>query len=59
MSISSAIIAGDAKSVRERLVAAIAAMCLGLVIIYGAAFAEQPLHNAAHDSRHSFAFACH
>lgn len=33
---------------------------LGLVLLYGAAFAETPaLHNAAHDGRHSAGFPCH
>ena len=33
---------------------------LGVVLLYGAAFAEtEALHNAAHDSRHSAGFPCH
>lgn len=33
---------------------------LGLILLYGAAFAETPvLHNAAHDGRHSAGFPCH
>lgn len=33
---------------------------LGLVLLYGAAFAATPaLHNAAHDGRHSAGFPCH
>lgn len=33
---------------------------LGMVLLYGAAFAEtEALHNAAHDSRHSASFPCH
>jgi cobalt transporter subunit CbtB len=33
---------------------------LGVVLLYGAAFAEtEALHNAAHDSRHSASFPCH
>lgn len=33
---------------------------LGLVLLYGAAFAETPaLHNAGHDGRHSAGFPCH
>ena len=33
---------------------------LGLLLLYGAAFAETPaLHNAAHDGRHSAGFPCH
>lgn len=37
-----------------------AAILLGAFIIYGVGFASPAtLHNAAHDSRHSFAFPCH
>ncbi|MDC8756765.1 CbtB domain-containing protein [Janthinobacterium fluminis] len=33
---------------------------LGIVLLYGAAFAEtEALHNAAHDGRHSAGFPCH
>ena len=33
---------------------------LGLVIVFAAGFApSETVHNAAHDSRHSFAFPCH
>ena len=36
------------------------ALLLGLFLLYGAGFAQPHiLHNAAHDSRHSFAFPCH
>ena len=43
-----------------RLGAAFAAALLGLVILFGAALAPQSaVHNAAHDTRHSFAFPCH
>ena len=41
---------------------AAAALCaaLGLVLLYGAGFAQpQALHEAAHDARHAFAFPCH
>jgi cobalt transporter subunit CbtB len=40
--------------------AALVAVLLGAVILYGVGFASTPLlHNAAHDSRHSLAFPCH
>jgi cobalt transporter subunit CbtB len=40
--------------------AALAAMLLGVVILYAAGFASAPLlHNAAHDTRHSQGFPCH
>ena len=36
------------------------AFLLGAFLVYGAGFAQpQALHNAAHDSRHAFAFPCH
>ena len=36
------------------------ALLLGAFLIYGAGFAHpEALHNAAHDSRHAFAFPCH
>jgi cobalt transporter subunit CbtB len=36
------------------------AILLGSVLVYGVGFASPTtLHNAAHDSRHSFAFPCH
>ena len=38
----------------------IAAAALGLVALYGVAFAESPLaHNAAHDVRHVTVKPCH
>lgn len=37
-----------------------AAILLGAVLLYGVGFASADVaHNAAHDSRHSFAFPCH
>jgi cobalt transporter subunit CbtB len=43
-----------------RLPAALAALALGAVIVYGALFAQLPqLHNAAHDGRHVFTAPCH
>jgi cobalt transporter subunit CbtB len=42
------------------LVPAVLAMVLGGFIIAAVGFAgSEVLHNAAHDSRHSFAFPCH
>ena len=42
------------------LVPAALALFVGLFLLYGAGFAQSAtLHNAAHDSRHSFAFPCH
>ena len=46
--------------VKTTLLPAAAAIGLGMVLLYGAAFAETPtLHDAAHDARHSAAFPCH
>jgi cobalt transporter subunit CbtB len=40
--------------------AALAALLLGLFVIYGVGFAyPSHIHNAAHDARHAFAFPCH
>jgi cobalt transporter subunit CbtB len=38
----------------------IAAMSLGLALVYASGFAQsQTLHDAAHDMRHSTGFPCH
>ncbi len=48
----------DAKS--NVILPAVAAICLGALLLAGAGFAApEALHNAAHDSRHAFAFPCH
>jgi cobalt transporter subunit CbtB len=42
------------------LAAPICALLLGAFLLLGAGFAPiSVVHNAAHDSRHSFAFPCH
>jgi cobalt transporter subunit CbtB len=42
------------------LVSALVATLLGAFLILGAGFAPiSAVHNAAHDSRHAFAFPCH
>ncbi len=47
-------------SASQALGAATAAVLLGLFILFGVGFAgASTIHNAAHDSRHSFAFPCH
>jgi cobalt transporter subunit CbtB len=39
---------------------AVVAMLLGLFVVIGVGFAGPAvLHNAAHDTRHAFAFPCH
>ena len=47
-------------SLSSRLAAATIAALLGSFILLGIGFANtDEIHNAAHDSRHSFAFPCH
>jgi cobalt transporter subunit CbtB len=42
------------------LAAPVVAVLLGAFVLIGAGFAPiAAIHNAAHDSRHSFAFPCH
>ncbi|MBI05272.1 MAG: cobalt transporter [Pelagibacteraceae bacterium] len=42
------------------LASAVLAILLGAFIVLGTGFAHSDtIHNAAHDSRHSFAFPCH
>jgi cobalt transporter subunit CbtB len=51
----------DAKTAGARILPQLAgAAALGLVLLYGVAFAESPiLHNAAHDVRHVTVKPCH
>ncbi|HTI85870.1 MAG TPA: CbtB domain-containing protein [Alphaproteobacteria bacterium] len=47
-------------SVADRAVAAAIAALLGFFILFGVGFSTIPqVHNAGHDTRHSFAFPCH
>lgn len=49
-----------AAGLGARLMAAVVAATLGAFIVFGVGFAHpEAIHNAAHDSRHSFAFPCH
>jgi len=42
------------------LIPALSAILLGAFLVLGTGFAHSnTIHNAAHDSRHSFAFPCH
>jgi cobalt transporter subunit CbtB len=65
MSTNSETIKSPAAEVRARpqirtWPAALVALVLGTVILYGVGFASAPLlHNAAHDTRHSQGFPCH
>jgi len=39
---------------------AVASILLGVFVVFGVGFAgSTTIHNAAHDTRHSFAFPCH
>ncbi|HEY8034429.1 MAG TPA: CbtB domain-containing protein [Methylobacter sp.] len=45
---------------KDRIMPAMLASMLGLMLLYTAGFAEtEQLHNAAHDGRHSASFPCH
>jgi cobalt transporter subunit CbtB len=47
-------------SLADRAAAAAIAALLGFFILFGVGFSTTPqIHNAGHDSRHSFAFPCH
>ena len=47
-------------ALKDRILPGLLAGALGLVLLYGAGFAETTqLHNAAHDGRHSAGFPCH
>ena len=49
-----------ASAGRSLLLQLAAGAALGLVVLYGVAFAESPLvHNAAHDVRHVTVKPCH
>jgi len=48
-----------ASALDERLVAALAAVLLGVFLLGGVGFANSAaIHNAAHDTRHAFTFPC-
>jgi cobalt transporter subunit CbtB len=45
---------------RSRSLGAVGAALLGLLLVYGAGFAEtETIHNGAHDARHAAGFPCH
>ena len=49
-------------SVASRITGAVMALALGISIISAVGFLQGPsaaVHNAAHDTRHAFAFPCH
>jgi cobalt transporter subunit CbtB len=50
----------SANKENTRVIAPIAAVALGLFILFVAGLAQpNVLHNATHDSRHAVAFPCH
>jgi cobalt transporter subunit CbtB len=50
----------DQAGLSSRVAAAAIAALLGSFILFGIGFAySNTIHNAAHDSRHSFTFPCH
>jgi cobalt transporter subunit CbtB len=49
-----------AAALTQQRAVAVCGAIFGLFLIYGVGFAHpEAIHNAAHDSRHSFAFPCH
>ena len=47
-------------SIASAIVPAASAIMLGVFVLFGVAFAgPEVIHNAAHDTRHAFAFPCH
>ncbi len=50
----------EQASLSSRIAAAAIAALIGSFLLIGVGFAHSDvIHNAAHDSRHSFAFPCH
>ena len=50
----------ETAGLTNRLAAPIVAILLGSFMLYGIGIAPvEAVHNAAHDSRHSFALPCH
>ena len=50
----------DQDRARSRSLGAVGAALLGLLLVYGAGFAEaEAIHNGAHDARHAAGFPCH
>jgi cobalt transporter subunit CbtB len=53
-------IGADRHRARSQSLAAVCAALVGLLLVYGAGFAEtEEIHNGAHDSRHAAGFPCH
>ncbi len=48
------------EALKDKILPAMLAGMLGLALLYAAGFSDiAPLHNAAHDGRHSATFPCH
>ena len=51
---------GIRLTLSQRLIAGVAAILLGTVLLVGTGFAgDYRLHNGAHDTRHATGFPCH
>jgi cobalt transporter subunit CbtB len=47
-------------SISQRLLAGVATLFIGLVLVGGVGFAsDMAIHNGAHDTRHALGFPCH
>ena len=58
--ISTSTPSGTVSAARSLLLQLAAGASLGLVVLYGVAFADSPVaHNAAHDVRHVTVKPCH
>ncbi len=50
----------EGRGIKTSQFPALLAAVLGLALLYAAGFSDiAPLHNAAHDGRHSASFPCH
>jgi len=48
------------QDISTRVLPASFALVFGVFVVWGVGFAQPAeIHNAAHDGRHAFAFACH
>ncbi len=60
MTTSAPTVSVSSLSLSQRLLAGLAALLLGLVLVGGVGFAgDMAIHNGAHDTRHALGFPCH
>jgi cobalt transporter subunit CbtB len=60
MTTSAPAVSVSSISLSQRLLAGLAALFLGLVLVGGIGFAsDMAIHNGAHDTRHALGFPCH